>query len=169
MLLQELINNVEVPVPAKTYDEAVQKQHEALLNYRNHVLSMPLNISDRKKLLSLPFYLTKRREIPEPKPGQNEWDIFEKMYGKRWNHYDGIEHDLERKITEFNYEKFIHPTILAHEDTESEEFKNKIRKMNFFSKTEYEQHLENQETFRNLMPFLAQLNHKEQWDLIHYI
>jgi hypothetical protein len=34
---------------------------------------MEIASSDKKKLLSLPFYMAKRRELPEPKKGQVEW------------------------------------------------------------------------------------------------
>jgi hypothetical protein len=33
--------------------------------------------SDRKKMLAMPFALSKRTELPEPKKGQDEWEIFE--------------------------------------------------------------------------------------------
>lgn len=49
-----------------------------------------------------------------------------------------MEHDKEDKITEFNYEKYIHADALANIDTHSEEFKLVIRGMNFSSHTFYE-------------------------------
>jgi hypothetical protein len=66
-----------------------------------------LKTSDRKKLLALPFYLVKRQELPEPKKGQKEWELFTEMFEKEWNTYEGVKFDPEEKITEFNYEKFI--------------------------------------------------------------
>lgn len=69
--------------------------------------------SDKKKLLSLPFYLQKRAELPEPKYGQREWDLFRKIFGVNWNHYDDLEFDTEEKITEFNYENHIPQIFLA--------------------------------------------------------
>jgi hypothetical protein len=89
-------------------------------------------------MLSLPFYLSKRSELPEPKKGQKEWDIFNNMYGKNWDHFDALTFDQEEKITEFNYEKFIPKHMLQTMDTQSEEFKNMIKQMNYNSKTEYE-------------------------------
>lgn len=44
--------------------------------------------SDKKKMLSLPFYLQKRSELPQPKYGQREWNLFKDMFGVNWNHYD---------------------------------------------------------------------------------
>jgi len=46
--------------------------------------------SDKKKLLSLPFYMQKRAELPEPKFGQREWDLFKQIFGVNWNHYDDL-------------------------------------------------------------------------------
>jgi hypothetical protein len=48
---------------------------------------MNLNVSDRKKLLALPFYLSKRSENPEPKRGQQEFELFKELTGKDWNHH----------------------------------------------------------------------------------
>lgn len=36
--------------------------------------------SDKKKLLALPFLMAKNRELPEPKRGQKEWDLFTDLY-----------------------------------------------------------------------------------------
>jgi hypothetical protein len=55
-----------------------------------------------------------------------------------WNEDHDIEHDTEAKITEFNYENFIHKDILATMDTESEDFKRMIKILNYTSKTKYE-------------------------------
>lgn len=54
-------------------------------------------------------------------------------------------------------------------DTQSEEFKNIIKKMNYSSKTAYEQHLENQEQFKNLMPALRTLDEEESEILLHLL
>jgi len=47
--------------------------------------------------LALPFYLIKRQELPEPKKGQKEWNLFTEMYGKEWNTYAGVKFDPEEK------------------------------------------------------------------------
>jgi hypothetical protein len=43
--------------------------------------------------------------------------------------------DEEKKITEFDYENFIHPDLLKHFDTKSESFKQQVRLLNLHSKT----------------------------------
>jgi hypothetical protein len=59
---------------------------------------MNLNVSDRKKLLALPFYLSKRSENPEPKRGQQEFELFKELTGKDWNHHWEQRFDQEHKI-----------------------------------------------------------------------
>ncbi len=60
------------------------------------------------------------------------------MYGKEWDHFDTLTFDTEDKITEFNYEKFLPKHLLQTMDTQSDEFKTLIKKMNYSSKTQYE-------------------------------
>ena len=43
---------------------------------------MNLNASDRKKLLSLPFYMQKRQEVPLPQRGQPEFELFKQITGQ---------------------------------------------------------------------------------------
>lgn len=170
VLLQEAINAVEIPkgVP-QTYEQRAAAFRESLNEYKKSVDKCNLLPTDRKKMLSLPFFMSKRQELPEPKQGQTEWDLFMEMYGRPWNAFDNIQFDTEEKITQFNYEKFIHDDILATMDTESEEFKDMIKFANFSSKTKYEQHQTDQAKFKELMPLLSQLNAKEQRDLVHML
>jgi hypothetical protein len=102
------------------------------------VNKLNLNPSDRKKMLALPFYMSKRQQLPEPRKGQFEMKLFEELTGMNWYDDARIREDREEKITEFNYEKFIHPELLKGVDTKSPEFLEKIKIMNFFSKTKYE-------------------------------
>jgi hypothetical protein len=46
-------------------------------------------------------------ELPEPKRGQKEYELFKEIYGSYWEKFDHLLFDPEEKITEFNYEKFI--------------------------------------------------------------
>lgn len=74
-------------------------------------------------MLALPFYLSKRSELPTPRMGQDEMDLFEELTGKEWHIYDDLDHDPETKITEFDYEKYLNPKLLEGVDTKSEAFK----------------------------------------------
>lgn len=146
MRVQDLVdkaNDAEKPLPPASFDDLIKDLHTNLENYRQAVDDMGgnqrvLKSSDRKKMLALPFYLAKRGELPEPKRGQKEWTLFKTLYGKDWNAYDGLKFDPEEKITEFNYEKFLPKHALQHMDTESEDFKNMIKMLNYTQKTEYE-------------------------------
>lgn len=156
MKIQALINQAhDAPRPKApaSFEKAVEEAYESLEAYKSAIENFggkgkELNPSDRKKLLALPFYLIKRQELPEPKKGQKEWNLFTEMYGKEWNTYAGVKFDPEEKITEFNYEKFIHKQILKNMDTNSDEFKNYIKMLNLTTKTQYERHLDNQENFK---------------------
>lgn len=119
---------------------------QSLIEYQAAIDKMNLQPSDRKKMLALPFYLTKRSEIPAPKRGQAEWDMYKEVYGEEyWNDLDLLDRDTEEKVTEFNYEKFFPEGALDGVDTQGQEFKNKIKMMNLTMRTKYEQHLDNQE------------------------
>ena len=109
----------------------VENIRDSLESYRDAVDSMypgkNYEPSDRKKLLALPFLLAKRTELPEPKKGQKEYALFRKLYGKNWDHYEGVNFDPEEKITEFNYENFIPKYLLENVDTDSNDFKQFIK------------------------------------------
>ena len=110
-MLQELCdraNDAPRPNAPVSFDKVIENVRTSLEEYEQVVDNLfpgkVLETSDRKKLLALPFLLAKRHELPEPKRGQKEWDLFTKLYGKNWDHYEGINFDDEEKITEFNYE-----------------------------------------------------------------
>ena len=63
-------------------------------------------------MLALPFYMNKRKELPEPRKGQLEYQIFEEIFGMNWDEDVQLNIDPEVKITEFNYEEFIPAEIL---------------------------------------------------------
>ena len=63
--------------------------------------------SDRKKLLALPFYLSKRGQLPEPRRGQQEFNLFETLTGSSWYDDARVVVDNEHKITEFDYENYV--------------------------------------------------------------
>jgi hypothetical protein len=63
-------------------------------------------------MLALPFYMNKRKELPEPRKGQLEYQLFEDIFGMNWDEDVQLNIDPEVKITEFNYEEFIPAEIL---------------------------------------------------------
>ena len=103
--------------------------HGALEDYKNYVTTnMQTMASDQKKLLSLPFYLAKRHQIPDPAPGQWQWALFEDLHGKTWDHFDKVERDDEKKITTFDFENFLSPGLLKHVKTDSPDFQMTSRR-----------------------------------------
>ena len=99
--------------------------------YKGYVDKMGLYPSDKKKLLALPFYMAKRKENPEPRPGQDDlFALFKDLTGNSWHDFNTVEMDTETKITEFDYENHIPAEILAMFDTNSDDFKEKIRMLN---------------------------------------
>mgnify|MGYP000923044030 CR=1 FL=1 len=103
--LQRAINNVRRPDGvASSYEEVIERINTNLQKYKECVDKFGFYPSDRQKMLSQPFYLMKRVQPPEPKRGQWQWNFFKELYGKEWSHYDHLEIDLEKKITEFDFE-----------------------------------------------------------------
>ena len=107
--------------------------------------------------------------MPEPKRGQPEYDLFRELTGKDWDAYADLEFDPETKITEFDYENYIPTDILQNYDTSTDEFRDVIRTLNLFTKTQIEQSELDKENFRNLMPVLACLPDCDKRSLIHLI
>ncbi len=85
----------------------VEELQTALREYRAKVDSIEMNPSDKKKLLSLPFFLAKRQQLPEPRRGQAEFNLFTKLSGTNWYNDSTVVIDQETKITEFDYENYF--------------------------------------------------------------
>jgi hypothetical protein len=66
-----------------------------------------MNPSDKKKVLALPFYMTKRKQASEPRRGQREFDLFQELSGRSWVDDSLNFIDEEHKITEFDYENYF--------------------------------------------------------------
>lgn len=130
---------------------------------------MSLHPSDRKKLLALPFALSKRSQNPDPQMGTVEMELYEELTGRPWYFKLGDMMDDEKKITEFDFENFIAKEILQQYDTSSDEFRDAIRVLNFYSKTQIEQSDEDKEAFRKLMPLLSCLPDDEKRSLVHLL
>jgi len=130
-----------------SYEELLASTNESLDEYKEHINKMGLHVSDRKKLLALPFYLAKRQELPEPRNGQYEMTLFERLTGQKWYQDSATIRDEETKITEFDYENYFHPDLLKNVDTDSKDFLRLVRGLNLASKTEYERLQDNKASF----------------------
>lgn len=91
--------------------------NSSLIKYKETVGKLGLISSDRKRLLSLPLYMAKRAQAPEPKRGQAEFDLFTNLTGQEFTADVGVLHDEEHKITEFEFEKFLNPILLQRVNT----------------------------------------------------
>lgn len=68
--IQKIVNKINGPqLQINSYEQLVDEMIQALGEYKATVDKLGMNPSDRKKLLALPFYMTKRHEVPEPKRG----------------------------------------------------------------------------------------------------
>lgn len=171
IILQDMISNARPSKPpASSFDGLVSETMKHLIEYKEQVNKFTLNRSDRTKLLLLPFQARKRAQGPAPKRGMWQYELFNELSGgKDWHHYDNLDYDPEQKITIYNYEKHLSPLLLERLDTESPEFKKQIKMMTILSKTEYEQHMELKNKFRELMNTLAFLNEEEGRSFIHLL
>lgn len=137
--------------------------------YREKVDSVGYTASDRKKVLALPFYLAKRQQLPEPRYGQHEFELFKELTGRNWYDDARLLIDEEHKITEFDYENYLDAKLLPKDASKDPEFKKLIKVLNFFSKTEYEALQEAKESFKELMPLLRHLTKEEQQAFVHKV
>ena len=90
--IQRLINDLDrSSIPNfGSYDELCEKTHDAMQEYKAAVDNLPLNPSDRKKLLSLPWYMAKRSAKPVPRRGQPEYELFKELTGRDWHEDAGV-------------------------------------------------------------------------------
>lgn len=86
------INNARASGSPGTPEEAQKDLQVALAEYKQAVEGLGnLHTSDRKKLLALPFYMSKRTELPEPRKGQDEYNLFKEITGNNW---DAFNHEI---------------------------------------------------------------------------
>jgi hypothetical protein len=166
--IQKIIDRLEGnPSTINSYEHLLEELQGALREYREKVDKIDMNPSDKKKILSLPFFLAKRQQLPEPRRGQSEFDLFTKLTGTNW--YDDARTllDPETKITEFDYENYFDQQLLSKSTADSKEFKRLVKVLNLFSKTQHEMLQENKENFKQIMPFLRGLTASEQEAFIH--
>jgi hypothetical protein len=137
--IQKIVDRYEGnPSTINSYEHLMEELQNALREYREKVDGIEMNPSDKKKVLSLPFFLAKRQQLPEPRRGQAEFDLFTKLTGTNWYTDSTTVIDQETKITEFDYENFFDQQLLTKNATDSKEFKRLIKVLNLFTKTQHE-------------------------------
>lgn len=137
--IQRLVNEADRgSLPADSFEHLIQELEVALADYKQKVESLGMNPSDRKKVLALPFFLAKRSQQPEPREGQPEFELFKQLTGRSWYSDARTVIDPEHKITEFEWERFIDPSLISRDTAASPEFKRVVRTLNILSRTEDE-------------------------------
>lgn len=154
----------------KSSDEILNGFHNTLENYKLHIENQKKFRSNKEKLLGLPFLMNRLKQYPEPSPGTWQYDLFTKLYRQDYNVGKGLS-ETEEKINRYNYQQFLHPSIIEKFDTNSEEFDMYLRKLNYSSKTKKESKDQLREFFcKKYMGLLNNLNNeKEGQDVIYYL
>jgi hypothetical protein len=169
---QRRINKAQRPnTDGWTYDKFAAEMQKNLQEVRDVVDRLPMETSDRKRILALPVYLAKRQKLPEPKHGQTELELYRQLTGR--DYYDdcgAFPVDHEHKITEFDYEKYLNPHLLKRvDDQEDDEFINFVRVENFNQRTKYERNQDSRGRFQKIMRLLANLDDYEKQALLHLV
>ena len=125
--------------------------------------------SDRQKFLALPIYMSKRTQDPEPRRGQTQFELFKDVVGKDYTAEVDTVLDVEQKITEFDFEKYLNPVLLQRVKLQDDALKFAVRTANFQSTTKFEQHQNDMKHFSAGMPLLSDLSADEQRALVHLL
>ena len=121
----------------KTSTQVLEDIHKALETYKLNVENLKKFRSDKEKLLGLPFMINRMQQYPEPNPNTWQYDIFTELFGEEYLTMKGVK-ESEQKINKYNYHEFLHPSVIAKFDTNSEEFDMYLRKLHYQSKTNKE-------------------------------
>jgi hypothetical protein len=126
--------------------------------------------SIKDKFLGLPFMLKRHQQLPTPSRGTWQFDVYEHMFGEAYDKSQGLPEN-EEKINKFNYHLFLHPSVIAKFDTNSEEFDMYLRKLNMESLTVSEQREKQREYFcKKILPVLNLTDNKEAgFDFANYV
>ena len=109
--LQVLIDSVVPTVKAQTSNNKVKNFQNIIANYKLEIENSKYMESEKERMLGLPFQLKRHQQYPVPGKGTWQFDLFEELFGHPYSlGVDEIE--SEEKIHKFNYEKFLHPSVI---------------------------------------------------------
>lgn len=154
--LQLLIDSVEPKVKALSADEKLKRMQSGLYDYKLFIESSKLLNSDKEKLLGLPFMMLRHQQFPEPERGTWQYSLFEELYGHPYE-YGKFEVETEEKIHKYNYQQFLHPSIIEKfgDNPEHPDFEYFLKQKNLEYKTRLEKAKEKREFFcKNILPQL---------------
>lgn len=155
---------------SQTLNEDVKKLQDTIREYKLTIENSDNFRSIKDKLLGLPFLMYRMRQFPEPVAGTWQYNLFEKIFHHEYDLYKNS-YESEEKINKFNYAKFLHPSIIAKFDVNSEEFDMYLKKLNYESTTKREQAKKSREFFcKHILPKVNLCkDEKEAFDIVHYI
>lgn len=109
--LQVLIDSAVPKKEAATPNKKISEMHKEISKYKLHVENQKIFESEKERLLGLPFQLIRHQQYPVPMIGTWQYDLFEEIFGHPFS-YGIDEVEIEEKIHKFNYEKFLHPSLI---------------------------------------------------------
>jgi hypothetical protein len=151
-------------------DGHINKLHSEVEKYKYLIENSKNFRSIKDKFLGLPYMLNRHQQYPEPARGTWQYELYENIFNESYDHLKDIP-ESEEKINKYNYSQFLHPSIIAKFDTDSEEFDMYLRQLNLESKTAKEKSSENRKYFcTKLLPYLNLIRNKEDgYDFANYI
>lgn len=169
--LQMKIDSINPTRPKQEdLNQVVEGFHKELENYKNKTENSKNFRSVKEKFLGLPFMMLRHRQHPEPAVGTWQYEAYQRLFNEEYD--ANTSYETEEKINKYNYHQFLHPSVIAKYDTNSEEFEMFLRKLNFESKTRKEASSARREYYcKKMMPLLNQTGNNPDlgYDIIHYV
>lgn len=152
------------------YNNKINEVQDLLHNYKSLVENSNNFRSIKDKLLGLPFMMLRHRQFPEPVSGTWQYDLFKELFNEDYDHLKGIP-DVEEKVNKYNYNEFLHPSIIAKYDTNSDAFDMFLRTLNIEMKTQHQERVKRREYYcKQILPLLNKIDNKEDgYNLANYI
>jgi hypothetical protein len=169
--LQMKIDSVKPTLSTKgDINKHVESIHDTYEAYKYHIENSRNFRSIKDKFLGLPFMLKRHQQFPVPVRGTWQFDVYEHIFGEAYDKAQGLPEN-EEKINKFNYHLFLHPSVIAKFDTNTEEFDMYLRQLNFESKTAKETRAKSREYFcTSILPILNLVDDKETgFDFANYV
>ena len=151
-------------------DKHVDSIHKSAEDYKYLIENSRNFRSIKDKFLGLPFMLKRHQQFPTPSSGTWQFDVYEQIFGERYDVGSG-KAETEEKVNKYNYHLFLHPSVIAKYDTNSEEFDMFLRKLNVESNTVKELREKRREFFcQAILPVLNLTDSKEVgFDFANYV
>lgn len=109
--LQVLIDSAIPDKKAETPNQKVGRMQKEISQFKLLVENKKIFETEKEKLLGLPFQMLRHQQYPVPMIGTWQYDLFEEIFGHPFS-YGTDEVEVEEKIHKFNYEKFLHPSLI---------------------------------------------------------